>query len=310
MQKKWIKSVNRLFLVLVLSGIVVPLLLGRLLAGLRMEWLMVVSQLLYLVPVLLYMACKRVRPGDWMPFRGIRFSAFFMLILFSLLMMPLVTFINLCSMMFVTNQVTEISVGLQQNSVLLNLLLMAVIPAASEEFIFRGIFYHAYREKGVLMGALACGMVFGLLHLNFNQFSYALVLGIILCLVVEATGSIFGSMTVHFVINGWNVLLMALSGPLQDMVQSMGGEVESVAFTRQELLLSLGVYGILALVCTSLAACALVWISRQCGRLEHMKWCFTRKKRVPGERRTFLTPCLVLAICLCVGYMLFSEWIG
>lgn len=299
-----------MFLVLVLSGIAVPLLLGRLLAGLSMEWLMVVSQLLYLVPVLLYMACKRVRPGDWMPFRKIKLSAFFMLVLFSFLLMPLVTFINLCSMMFVANQVTEISAGLQQNSVLFNLVLMAVIPAVSEEFMFRGIFYHAYREKGVLMGALASGIVFGLLHLNFNQFSYALVLGIILCLVVEATGSIFGSMTVHFVINGWNVLLMALSKPLQDMAQSVGGEAAGAAFTRQELLVSLGVYGVLALVCSSLAACALVWISKRCGRLEHMKWCFTRRKRAQGEARTFLTPCLVLAICICVGYMLLSEWIG
>lgn len=298
-----------MFLVLVICAIAVPMLLGRALAGLSTEWLLIVSQLLYLVPVLLYMAIKRVRPGEWMPFRGMPLSVFFMLILFSFLLMPVVTFINLCSMLFVANQVTEISVGLSGNSVLLNLLLMAVIPAISEEFMFRGIFYHAYREKGVLMGALACGIVFGLLHLNFNQFSYALVLGMILCLVVEATGSIFGSMTVHFVINGWNVLLMALQEPLQRMSQSMGEQTQSVAFTRQDLLVSLAIYGVLALVSFALAACALVWISKRCNRLEHMKWCFTRRKREPGEKRTFLTPCLIVAICICIGYMLLSEFL-
>ena len=307
MQEKWTKSINRLFLVMALSAIVAPILLSRVLIGLKMEWLLVVSQLLYLVPVLLYMAGKRIRPWEWMPFTRIPVSAFLMLLLFSLLLLPLVIFVNLISMLFVTNRAVEMSRGLSDNGFWLKLLLFAVMPAVSEEFMFRGIFYHAYRKKGVWMGALACGIVFGLLHLNFNQFSYALVLGIILCLVLEATGSIFGSMTVHFVINGWNVVLMAIQEPMEEMAQSLGSQAESVVLTREQILVSFGVYGVLALAASALAVCALIWIAKKCGRQEHMKWCFTRHERIPGEKKTFLTPCWAAGFCICVGYMLLSE---
>lgn len=307
MQEKWTKSINRLFFIMVLSAMVAPVLLAGVLANLNTEWLLVVSQLLYLVPVLIYIAVKRIRPWEWMPFTKIPLSAFLMLLLFSVLLLPLVIFINLISMLFVTNQVAEVSTGLTNNSFWLNLLLFAVMPAVSEEFMFRGIFYHAYRKKGVWMGALASGMVFALLHLNFNQFSYALVLGVIFCLVVEATGSIFGSMTVHFMINGWNVALMALQKPMEEMAQSLEGQAQSVTLTEEQLLISLGVYGVFALIATVLAACALVWIAKRCGRQEHMKWCFTRHEAIPGEKKTFLTPCWIVGCCICVGYMLLSE---
>ena len=45
------------------------------------------------------------------------------------------------------------------------------------------------------------GLIFGLMHLNFNQFSYGFVLGVIFAAVVEASGSIYASMAIHFLIN-------------------------------------------------------------------------------------------------------------
>ena len=49
--------------------------------------------------------------------------------------------------------------------------------------------------------ALMSGLIFGLMHLNFNQFSYGFVLGVIFAAVVEASGSIYASMAIHFLIN-------------------------------------------------------------------------------------------------------------
>ncbi len=39
---------------------------------------------------------------------------------------------------------------------------------------------------------------FRTLHLNFNQMPYAVYLGIVFALMVEATGSIYTSMLMHF----------------------------------------------------------------------------------------------------------------
>ena len=49
------------------------------------------------------------------------------------------------------------------------------------------------------------------MHMNFNQFCYAFVPGIALGILLEATGSIFATMTAHFVVNGWSTALMAVS---------------------------------------------------------------------------------------------------
>lgn len=292
---------------MIISAIFVPLIFGRFLNGMSMGQLLVVSQLIYLIPVLIYMAVMRARPGKWMPFQKIPVPAVLMLILFSVLLLPLVIFINLISMLFVENAVAGMNTGLQANSFLLNLLLLAIMPAVSEEFMFRGILYHGYRERGVLMGALACGIAFGLLHLNFNQFSYALVLGMVLCLVLEATGSIFGSMAVHFVINGWNVVLMEIQKNLSGLTASAQVQGTELAVSSTELLVALAVYGLFALVGTALAACTLVWIAKRCGRLEHMKWCFTPRRRQEGEKKTFITPCWIVGTGICLFYMLIAE---
>ena len=79
------------------------------------------------------------------------------------------------------------------------LLIIAVLPACVEEFVFRGLIYHSYRKNGILGAAVLSGLVFGLMHLNINQLSYAAVMGIIFALLVEATGSMYSSMLAHYI---------------------------------------------------------------------------------------------------------------
>jgi uncharacterized protein len=82
-------------------------------------------------------------------------------------------------------------------------MVIAVAPAA-EEFFFRGFFYRALRSRfPVLVAALIDGTLFGVIHYDFSGSDLLLilpplaVLGFVLCLVYEQTGSILPTIALH-----------------------------------------------------------------------------------------------------------------
>ena len=119
---------------------------------------------------------------------------------------PVVVILNRFSMFFVKNQVMEVMPYMMRMGYFPMLFVMAVMPAFNEEFLCRGILYGAYRQRAKTTGIWLSALAFGLFHLNFNQMLYAVYLGIVLALMVEATGSIYTSMLMHFLLNGFNVL--------------------------------------------------------------------------------------------------------
>jgi hypothetical protein len=66
----------------------------------------------------------------------------------------------------------------------------------------RGVILGNYKHVSIKKAALMNGLMFGILHLNINQFVYAFVLGVVMAYIVYYTGSIFPSMLLHFCING------------------------------------------------------------------------------------------------------------
>ncbi len=112
--------------------------------------------------------------------------------------------------------------------VLAGVMVIAVAPVV-EEFFFRGFFYRALRSSyPVLLAALMNGLVFGIIHFNFEGADGLLILpplallGFIFCLVYEKTGSLFPVIGMHAFNNslafavqaddGWMVSVVA--GPL------------------------------------------------------------------------------------------------
>jgi membrane protease YdiL (CAAX protease family) len=119
------------------------------------------------------------------------------------------------------------SLGADQGTlglILAGLMVIAVAPVA-EEFFFRGFFYRALRGRfPVVVAALIDGVVFGLIHYDSGLLLILpplAVLGFILCLVYEQTGSIFPTIAIHALNNtvaygvqahAWSVSLVL--GPL------------------------------------------------------------------------------------------------
>lgn len=63
-----------------------------------------------------------------------------------------------------------------------------------------------YKTTSPMIMYILSGISFGIIHLNFQQMSYAIVAGIILAFMVHYTNSIFASMLSHFFINGSQII--------------------------------------------------------------------------------------------------------
>ncbi|HIT59673.1 MAG TPA: CPBP family intramembrane metalloprotease [Candidatus Fimousia stercorigallinarum] len=160
-------------------------------------------------------------------------------ILFTLCLWPLLSLINLFSMLFSENLIQHTVTGtVSSNGPVYALAVLALIPAIVEEFTFRGIIYGQYRCNRPIKAIFLSALCFGLMHMNFNQFCYAFIIGIFFALIVEASGSLIPSMLMHFTFNAISVLLVyaqqAISGSIT--------ETESTQITLSDFFDILQVY--------------------------------------------------------------------
>lgn len=84
---------------------------------------------------------------------------------------------------------------------LLDVFLSAILPGICEEFCHRGLLLNGYKQLNIKKTIILVGFLFGLVHLNIQQFFYASIIGMFLTFLVYVTGSIIPSMIVHFMNN-------------------------------------------------------------------------------------------------------------
>ena len=74
----------------------------------------------------------------------------------------------------------------------------AVVPAFSEEFLFRGILLGKLRKYGDGYAILVSSLFFALMHGNMVQIPFAFIGGVMFAFLTVKTGSILPAMAVHF----------------------------------------------------------------------------------------------------------------
>ncbi|MBO4823344.1 MAG: CPBP family intramembrane metalloprotease [Clostridia bacterium] len=85
---------------------------------------------------------------------------------------------------------------------LISLVLTAILPGICEEFLHRGILLNGLiKQVGVRRAILWSSFLFGLMHMNVGQFFYASILGWFMGVTALATGSLWGSIIIHFTNN-------------------------------------------------------------------------------------------------------------
>ena len=96
---------------------------------------------------------------------------------------------------------------------LLNLLVIALIPAVGEELTFRGVLQQGLmrRVKSPHVAILLSAAIFSFIHFQFYGFLPRMFLGILLGYMFYITGSLWASIAMHFVNNGTAVVVYYLN---------------------------------------------------------------------------------------------------
>lgn len=100
--------------------------------------------------------------------------------------------------------------GMSDLDLVLSFIVMAVVPAFCEEFLFRGAILTNLLPFGRGTAILVSALTFALMHQNLAQFLYAFGAGILLGYLYEKTGSIWNGVILHLCNNASSLLATAL----------------------------------------------------------------------------------------------------
>ncbi len=311
---KRIRSTNVAFFLLVVTAMFVPFAARALYAQLNFYQDMIISEVIFVLAVLAAVALfDRSLIGEVQQ-NFMHPKTVLLVIAAGILIQPIMTWLNLFSMFFVKNYVAGTMSSLQ-GSFWVNLLYIALAPAVAEEFIFRGVIFHGYRQLGIMKAALLSGLLFGLMHMNMNQFVYAFGLGVILALLLEVSGSIYAPMLVHFMVNAKSVIIQAaynmVSSAIEPEAADMAAAAQSMSFS--DILQSFLIYTPIALGCAAALFFVMRRIARVNGREEHFYQVCMEKdedktlKKMPKMQKFVLYLPMLIGVLLCVCYMIWIE---
>jgi sodium transport system permease protein len=105
-----------------------------------------------------------------------------------------------------------IGAGTQDLSLLGAVLLLALLPAVSEEVCFRGVVLSGLRSTGTTAGAvIVSAVLFGLFHMSLFHAVPAAVAGLVLALAVVWSGSLAAGIVIHLTNN--TIAVLAVRSP-------------------------------------------------------------------------------------------------
>lgn len=161
-----------------------------------------------LMLLLVYYVCQKRNVSIWhyCSFQKISIKQWLIVFFCSVTFMILASYVNAVSMLFVNNMTAA---SLQDAGKYLpqSILVFAILPAATEEIMFRGYIFRSISHKKTAILLSAC--MFALLHMNFNQMSYAFIMGLLFASLVSITDNLSMTVMVHLLFNCYNILLSA-----------------------------------------------------------------------------------------------------
>ena len=225
---KKVSTSNVILVIIVIFQFMFAKMIGIINIRLSMPATLFVSQLTILIPFLIYCLLQKQNPLKMIRFKKMKPISVFFAFLIALCSYPVVIFLNMVSMLFVENAMTDVMPAVLEMGLLPGLCFMALMPAIVEETIFRGMLYNTYSKYRPVAGIILSAVLFGLMHMNFNQMPYAIYLGIVMALVMEACDSIIPSMVIHFTMNASSTIMVFLSqGMLETAEQTQNTDLKS-----------------------------------------------------------------------------------
>ena len=203
----------------------------------------------FIFPAIIYLIITKQSAKDVLKLNKLYFKDALLIILLAFVCQPIMTFFSLISQFFFENEIGNFVTGIVDSPYIILLLLIAVLPAITEEITIRGVVLSGYEDKNIYLAASITGLLFGIMHLDPQQFLYAAVLGFVLALVVRITNSIFASALIHFLINGTSITLQKLLSfiPESTSVMEQATEVSLRSLAVSEKIFMAIFYGLIAL---------------------------------------------------------------
>lgn len=203
---KEIKSANKFIFWLLVYEVSLQLILKFIKLNIKS---MVLSQIIFIfMPVVFYFLITKEKIFDVIKIKKISKKNLCILILLAFLIQPVMSFFVVLGELFSRDpsRMQNILNMILENNLLVAIFSFAFIPALLEEIIFRGIFFFGYRKTNPITKAIFINsLAFAALHLNFQQFFYAFVMGWIFCLIDFSLDSIIPSVILHFIFNATQV---------------------------------------------------------------------------------------------------------
>lgn len=217
--------------------------------SLTLPTLMILTQLIFLIiPSIIYFIVTKESIKETLKLNAIGFEQILILIVIVLLSWPVAGFLGGVSNIFFENLVGEAFELLDGLSLPFMIFVMAVMPAICEEITMRGIVLSGYSKKSTLKAALMSGLIFGIIHLNPQQFLYAFALGILFAYIVRITNSIYATMFCHFMFNGTQVLLSKLVLNIPEVKEASEALKTASKLEMFKALIPIGVIAIIATI--------------------------------------------------------------
>ena len=248
---KKVLRANTYFLIIILLQLFLPI-------HLMFKWfnitdtklMLLISHIItFIFPAIIYLVITRQSAKDVLKLNKLYFKDTLLIILLAFVYQPIMTFFSLLSQFFFENEIGNFVTGIVNSPYIILLLLIAVLPAVTEEITIRGIVLSGYEDKNIYLSCIITGLLFGIIHLDPQQFLYTAVLGFVLALVVRITNSIFASALIHFFINGTSITLQKLLSliPENTPVMEQATEVSLRSLDIQEKIFMSSFYGLIAL---------------------------------------------------------------
>ncbi len=309
---KNVTKANVLFTATVLVYLILVYTIRLIPAGtFSMNFLLIMPEIILLLPSILYMAFMRDDTVSDCGVAKISPLTTFFTVLFAFCIIPLVSFINMISSLFVENGVSEtLTRTVESNSLIVNLLVIALLPAVVEEIIFRGLIFNGYKKRNPFKAALLSAFLFGLIHMNINQFSYAFVIGILFALLTYVTGSVIPSIIAHFIVNGTSVVLSHLLVKLQKTDVAVNQATEMIVDENAIRVALFLMMAVMTLAGLALAVLLFYGICRKNRGFESFKMILKKPMRNSYDETQgkFFDGFLLLGIGICVLYIVYYEF--
>jgi membrane protease YdiL (CAAX protease family) len=133
------------------------------------------------------------------------------------------------------------------NGLIINIFMMAVLPAIGEEFLFRGVLFKLFKDWSgkAHFAIILSAFLFSAMHLQFFGFFPRMVLGLLLGYMFYFSKNLWVPIAAHFFNNAFAVIVTFLNNKkiIQTDIDALGSESSDYLFIILSLILTMVLIG-------------------------------------------------------------------